>query len=163
VTEQPSWFRETPESLALLAVERAKVEAAEAAYETAPGEPGAVCGAALAGTGGAIRCQLKVSAPLPADCTGRYTGNANHWEPHHWARGESVARWTDAGSEPVGGLIEFPTGTPAADMERFRAAWDAAQGPERTLTLNIDNRTIMFKAKPWPDEPGAAQSAQEER
>jgi len=33
MTEQPSWFRETPESLAMLDKERAKVEAAEAAYE----------------------------------------------------------------------------------------------------------------------------------
>ena len=61
----------------------------------------------------------------------------------------------------AGGVISFPPDVDAEDMERFRAAWDEAAGPERALTLNVENRTATFRTKPWPDGYDAGPLARE--
>ncbi len=55
-------------------------------------------------------------------------------------------------------IIQFSHDMSGEDVERFRAEWDAARGPERALTVSLDNRTATFRAKPWPaGPPDAAQ------
>ena len=48
------------------------------------------------------------------------------------------------------GVVEFPQDITDEEMTRWAAAWDAAQGPERPLTLDLGNRTATFRTKPWP-------------
>lgn len=50
------------------------------------------------------------------------------------------------------GVVEFPQDITDEEMTRWAAAWEAAQGPERPLTLDLGNRTATFRAKPWPAE-----------
>ena len=92
MTEQPSWFRETPESLALLAAERVKVEAAEALYEP---DPAAVYGGDLA----APLCCCKRGS-MCAAC-----GSGEHWQcpdrddQDDEARDDELEDWQDEDDE----------------------------------------------------------------
>lgn len=53
------------------------------------------------------------------------------------------------------GVVEFPQDVTDEEMTRWAAAWEAAQGPERPLTLDLGNRTATFRTKPWPAEHDA--------
>lgn len=75
------------------------------------------------------------------------------------AAGTLAAMLNDA-AQPEG-IIEFPNGITDEEMTRWAAAWDAAVGPERALTLNVGNRTATFRAKPWPPEYDADAVARE--
>lgn len=59
------------------------------------------------------------------------------------------------------GVVEFPQDITDEEMTRWAAAWEAAQGPERPLTLDLGNRTATFRAKPWPAEYDADAVARE--
>ena len=62
---------------------------------------------------------------------------------------------------PPLGVVEFPQDITDEEMTRWAAAWEAAQGPERPLTLDLGNRTATFRAKPWPAEYDADAVARE--
>lgn len=61
------------------------------------------------------------------------------------------------------GVVEFPQDITDEEMTRWAAAWDAAQGPERPLTLDLGNRTATFRAKPWPPAHDAVARAAAEQ